>query len=216
MEEILNVAFCPHCKIVSRQKLIQTHENFVTRWFGDDLVEDLTVYYIAACETCNGVLVYHDFAYTEEKLIDTSRFTRASLEYPNSGKLDSLIVPTQVADIYNNNIWATHLDPTELAVQIRRALEVVCDDREAEGESLQDRLSDLALKGEIPKKLVNNTYVFWLLDNMDAYASNESVNNLQAQTIRYFFHAIIEYVYVAPRKVKSFKERLEGCEEHRI
>jgi hypothetical protein len=43
-----------------------------------------------------------------------------------------------------------HTAPNAYAVQIRRALEAVCDDRGAAGKVLADRLQNLVDRGELP------------------------------------------------------------------
>jgi hypothetical protein len=102
------------------------------------------------------------------------------------------------------------LAPNAFAVQIRRALEALCEDREARGSNLQKRLLDLSEKGEIPSVLAEAGDVLRLIGNMGAHASDNSVHPLLALTIDEFFRAIIEYVYLAPKKMQDFREKMNA------
>lgn len=53
------------------------------------------------------------------------------------------------------------------------------------------------------------TDVLRLLGNIGAHAAGQSVKLGHVRAIDDFFRAIIEYVYVAPSKLKEFRDRLE-------
>jgi hypothetical protein len=67
MEEIRNVAFCPHCGNRAPQKLLHRHqcsERAWVMWDEEDRDEESqldAVYFIATCETCQGILLYAAF-----------------------------------------------------------------------------------------------------------------------------------------------------------
>lgn len=205
MEDIRKVGFCPHCGNRSPQKLIHTQGTSGTGWFisnGEEV--DLTVvYFIASCETCNHILVYR----AVDDIPEDKFFTFADLEYPESGELHSS-VPEVVSKIYSEALRIKNLAPNAFAVQIRRALEALCEDRGAKSGTLQNMLSELSSKGEIPTTLMGATDILRLLGNMGAHASENSVRPWQVRTLDEFFRAIIEYVYVAPSKIKEFREGL--------
>jgi hypothetical protein len=128
MEEIQNVGFCPHCGNKSPHKLIHTQRTSGTGWIIEDGEEfDLTVvYFIASCETCNHILVYR----AVEEIPDDKYFTSAELVFPESGELPSPVAKT-VSNIYGEALRIKNLAPNAFAVQIRRALEALCEDRGA-------------------------------------------------------------------------------------
>ncbi len=101
------------------------------------------------------------------------------------------------------------LAPNAFAVQIRRALEALCDDRGATASNLQKRLESLVKKGEIPPVLAEMTAIVRLLGNVGAHPSEERVRPTDTWVIDDFFRAVIEYVYVAPSRVKEFRNRLQ-------
>jgi hypothetical protein len=207
MGDIRQVGFCPHCGNKSPQKLIHTQGTTGTGWFISDGEEvDLTVvYFVASCETCNHILVYRAI----EDIPDENFFIFANREYPESGELHRS-VPKTVSKVYSEALRIKELAPNAFAVQIRRALEALCEDRGAKKGTLQKMLGELSVKGEIPSTLIEATELLRLLGNIGAHASEESVQPWQVRTIDEFFRAIVEYVYVAPDKIKKFRESLSA------
>jgi len=170
------------------------------------LVEDglPSAYFVVACETCGEILLY-------DAIIDIPEdedFHLARLVWPKPGGLHSA-VPKAVAECYAEAAIIRNRAPNAFAVQIRRSLEALCDDRGAKKGSLQLRLEDLSSKGDIPPVLAKMTKVLRLLGNIGAHAANQSIKQGHVQAINDFFRAIIEYVYVAPSKLKEFQDRLK-------
>jgi hypothetical protein len=111
--------------------------------------------------------------------------------------------------VYAEAIRIKRNAPNAFAVMLRRALEAVCDDRGVEGGVLARRLKILADRGEMPPLLAEVSDVVRILGNMGAHASEMSVTPPDTWVLDDFFKAIVEYVYVAPSKLKEFKKNLE-------
>lgn len=204
---IRRVAFCPHCSNRAPQRLIHTQEHPGKGYSTDGtLLEDSVpcAYHVAVCETCNEILLYHAyFTGAGDK-----EFHLADLIWPDPGVLP-VYVPKAVAECYQEAAIVKNLAPNAFAVQIRRALEALCDDRGAKKGPLAKRLQDLASRGEIPPVLVKMTDVLRILGNIGAHATEQSVKPGHVYAIDDFFRAIIEYVYVAPSKLKVFRNTLK-------
>ncbi len=61
--------------------------------------------------------------------------------------------------------------------------------------------------------LAEMTEILRMLGNMGVHSSDQEVKQEYATVIDEFFRAIVEYVYVAPAKVKDFQNRLKEIEE---
>lgn len=139
MEEIIHVrrvAYCPHCGNRAPQKLIHKQRYLERAWDSDGGEADPIPWstFVAACETCHNVLLYDN---TADQLEDTD-FTSGELIYPNAGQLRSS-VPAVIRQIYEEAWRIKELAPNAFSVQIRRALEALCEDRGARGSNLQKR-----------------------------------------------------------------------------
>jgi hypothetical protein len=94
-------------------------------------------------------------------------------------------------------------------VQIRRALEAICIERGATKGTLVQNIEELANRGEIPKTLAEASDLLRLVGNLGAHAGDRDVHPLQAHSLGRFFRAIIEYLYVSPKKIQEFRASLE-------
>jgi hypothetical protein len=207
-----SVGYCPHCGNKAPQKLLYTHLYST----GDDEENFVNVsFFLAAYETCNGALLYSE---TDEDFPPASSFTEAWLAWPTSHRLHYL-VPAKIAAFYGKAARVRKIDADAFAVQIGKALEAICSDHGADKGTLDDRLKILASKNIIPPPLAEMTGVLRKLRNLAAHNSGEPVTSDQADTIDDFFKAVIEYVYVAPAKLKNYQDRLEAdhlMKEHRL
>src|SRR5690554_2258421 len=205
-EPLTRVQYCPHCGNQAPQRLIHTQRHMEKTWSVSDGSEDEHPWstFIVVCETCHQVLLYDNMG---DQLSD-KEFDQADLIYPKSGNLHHS-VPELIRKVYQEAFRIKELAPNAFAVQIRRSLEAVCEDRGAGKGSLQKRLANLVDKGEIPPTLSELSDVLRLLGNLGAHGINESVLPIQAAAIDDFFRVIVEYVYVAPHKLNEFREKME-------
>ena len=166
-------------------------------------------YYVAECETCHEILVYLAEAYVPKE----EHFPDSGLIWPDPGYLGQG-VPDLIKEIYQEASIIKNLAPNAFAVQIRRALEALCDDRGVKKGSLYDRLNELAKNNEIPPVLSEMSDVIRLIGNIGAHASSQNVKPGHVRSIDEFFKAIIEYVYVAPQKISQLKHQLQSLKQN--
>lgn len=204
---IRNVAFCPHCGNTAPQQLVHVQRFWTHGYYPDGTETDPDLscaYFVATCETCQEVLVY----LAEGEIPEPKDFARwAGLIWPDAGFLPQS-VPQRVRDCYEEAGRIKRLAPNAFAVQIRRALEAICEDRDAAKGPLHARLKQLATRGEIPPVLAEMTDVLRLLGNIGAHAADQTVKPGHVRVIEEFFRAIVEYVYVGPSKIRAFRETL--------
>ena len=126
MEEIRRVLYCPHCGNTAPQKLVHVERYLEKGWSLSNGSEDEHPWsaFIAVCETCRHILVYDNAGDRWEP----EEFQYAGLVYPKSGRLDSS-VPDAIAKVYQEAYRIKRIAPNAYAVQIRRALEAICEDR---------------------------------------------------------------------------------------
>lgn len=210
MEDIENIAYCPHCGNEAPQTLIHVQDYDCDGYSMSDGSKDAIPArtYVAVCRTCRQVLVYDAFGDTG----DVVRFAHTDLVYPKGDSLHAS-VPHAIRDIYAEAARVKSHAPNAFAVLVRRGLEAVCADRGIKTNNLQRALSDLSGKGEIPPMLAEVTDVLRTLGNAGAHWSGYSVHPLQVHAIDEFFRTIIEYIYIAPAKLAKFREELQKYED---
>lgn len=216
-DALMSIAFCPHCCNRAPQTAIAMHTCKETVWFErDDAVTDEEVgfdgtYFVATCGTCRQLLLYWEQGNPADEGPSgpLDYFRRSSLIWPETA-ISGDVVPAPVAAIYREAAVVKRLSPNSFAVQIRRVLEAVCADKGANGHSLYEMLAELGRRGDLPPVLVEMTDVLRLLGNVGAHASDRTVRPSQVDALDEFFRTVIEYVYIAPAKLRRFRETLRA------
>jgi hypothetical protein len=203
MEARKVVKFCPHCGNRTPQDIIHTQEH----WDDMDDESPLTfVYAVTVCGTCKEILVYHDHRDALGPRRD--EWGNLPLVWPHSGQLPRA-VPKAVAACYEEASHIKNIAPNAFANQLGRALEAICQDRGAGDGTLHTGLKVLVERGELPPILGEMTDVLRVLRNIGSHNSGRSVLRSHVGAMDRFFQLVIEYVYVAPSRLKEFQDSLE-------
>jgi hypothetical protein len=159
--------------------------------------------FVVVCETCNQLLLYENLG----DQTDPEHFDRCELTFPRPYRL-GIAVPREIAAVYEEAVRIKELAPNAFAVQIRRALEALAADKGVKKGTLQVQLTELAKNGDIPPNLARASDLLRTLGNVGAHASSQSVHPLLASAIDEFFRAVIEYVYIAPKRLAEFEAQM--------
>ena len=208
--EITNVAYCPHCGNQAPQRLLHRQTYREKMWDADThepLKDAPWSSFVASCQTCGNVLVYDNPGdHTEEK-----QFSLCDLVYPEMPFLSS-DVPRKIATSYAEACRIKAISPNAFAVLIRRTLEILCNERGLTKGTFAKRLKILSDKGELPPVLSQTTDLLRLIGNIGAHGFEETVHPLEVRAIDDFFKAIVEYLYIAPKRIADFQKRLQALE----
>jgi hypothetical protein len=119
-------------------------------------------------------------------------------------------LPEELAADYEAAERVKAISPNAYAVLLGRVLELVCEDRQAKGESLHEKLKDLSAKGEIPAKLVEVAQSLKDLRNVGAHAALGNLTAGEVPILEDLTRAILEYVYSAPALAEAAVSRLRA------
>jgi hypothetical protein len=214
MNNIIKLAFCPHCGNQSHQKLIHTQ---VCEWVSRSLEDDKKLnlgrtYFVASCLTCNHILLYSMWGDNHPEEDYGEIFAGCFLEYPASNNLHPS-VPESIREIYREASGIKQSSPNGFAVQIGRALEALCRDKGAVGKNLHQQIDNLVNRHELPDTFAQALFLLKKMRNAGAhYGEEKPINEAQADGIDKFFRAVVEYVYVAPGMLGALKSSMERTE----
>jgi len=103
------------------------------------------------------------------------------------------------------------VSPLAFSLLIRRALEQLCNDKNATGDNLKAKIKDLGTKKVIPEKLSDMADIIRDIGNTGAHAYKFDLNKYDMDVLDDFFIAVVEYVYLAPAKISKIRERLKNA-----
>lgn len=207
-DQDIQIYQCPHCdnKATIKRLKVATIPEEVEAFDG----EHFTIEYYATlyqCMTCQNVLL----VITGEMDDTPGDISKGVIAYPEQKKLPNF-VPEAIRTSYQEAKKVEKISPTAFAVMIRRALEYLCKDQSATGKTLNQQLEDLASRKIIPQVLAEMTDVLRTLGNIGAHANETIISKEHTEAIKDFYNALVEYVYIAPYKLKKLKESLSKNE----
>jgi len=159
-------------------------------------------YELLFCLACKKVTLQeyfdHDSLEPEDIKVETL--------YPFQG-VKLFYLPLLIQEAYEAALKARSIDANAYAMLLGRMLELVCENREAKGEKLHQKLKFLAEKGKIPSNLVSIANGIRELRNIGTHQTLEGLSSDEIPILDDLSRAILEYIYVAPGLAKQAERR---------
>lgn len=200
------IIICPHCGNKTPQK-IKCVTSLEEELFDDkgEHIAMVEIYDIfVQCKTCKKTSLFNNW----EAAKDPFNLEESELLYPSKKELSDG-VPEDIKKSYLEAKKIEKASPIAFAVLIRRAFEYICKDKKAKGRNLKEKLDYLVRKEVMPTTLFKMATVLKSLGNIGAHANDFEIDLDKAKVMDNFFIAIIEYVYIAPEKIKKLEEGLK-------
>ena len=200
-----SIATCPHCgnktshvvtsQTSSREKVYDTNGEFIGEFDN--------YFYLTACKTCNEICLFSDWELSD----NPGNLNEAVPFYPYKRKLAEA-VPKEIRKSYEEAKKVEKISPNAFAVLTRRSLELLCKDQKAKGNNLKEQISDLSAKGNIPSTLIEMADTLRFLGNIGAHEIEFDFEKSETQAMDDFLVAMLEYVYVAPNKIRNLLDSI--------
>ena len=206
MSEARRIGYCPHCGNRAPHRLVHV------ALYRDSSAGPPTRIYVGICETCEKVVL----STGPEGIVPENGFNDpewTTLLWPEPGTLPESI-PDSIRERFDEALRIKQLSPNGFAVLVRSVLEALCRDRNAEGRNLAAQLANLAQKGEIPPTLAEMSDFLRVVGNLGAHTGEVAIGFVQA--LDDFLGSVLEYVYVAPDRLRRFREQFEALSEQDI
>jgi hypothetical protein len=203
---------CEHCnnrapmEIASQYSQVTSEYDSYTRTNWDQG----KIYELLLCPACNSITLRSYFWHEQMEPDDVS----FSVLYPASDK-KPLGLPAQIEKAYEAALKVRNIDANAYAVLVGRVLEMICEDRKADGKDLYRKLQDLANKNEIPTKLVGIADSLRNMRNVGAHAVLGELTSDEVPILDDLCKAILEYVYSAPYLANQATNRLDHLKKIR-
>jgi hypothetical protein len=204
------ILICSHCgnKAPHVMKTQISSREVVFDMNSEPLGEIENYFYLTECKTCNGICLYSDWEASD----NPGDLQKASLLYPAPRALGEAI-PKEIRKSYEEARKVEKISPNAFAVLIRRSLELLCKDQKAKGNNLKEQIADLSAKGIIPTTLVEMAETLRFIGNIGAHKIEVDIDLEETSAIDDFLVAMLEYVYVAPNKIKKLRESISKKSE---
>ncbi|PKP20477.1 MAG: hypothetical protein CVU05_09040 [Bacteroidetes bacterium HGW-Bacteroidetes-21] len=208
MEE--QIYLCSNCNNETVQEILKIVDSKGT-WYNsikpDETTELQKQYLLTKCKTCQCVSLYNVVEGDCENVLDWN------LCFPHIQNLNADI-PVEISNLYREALRVENVSHTAFAILTRKTIELLCKDKGATGKDLYSKLKFLVDRGILPQTIYEMADSIRIIGNIGAHDSSIRLNLFEIQTIKDFILAMIEYVYVAPSKIKKLKESIERKGKH--
>lgn len=175
----------------------------------EEYYDDIVLYMIVRCRGCSAIgfrMEFHDYSPGCMDADGERVFETKSLVFPNSidGHHDlqgDWYVPTIVRKIYRDTLIAIQENAGVLAgLGLRSTIEAVCSDSGVRGKNLEEKISNLVVKGLIAKKDAERLHAIRFLGNDAAHEFKEPKQTQLMVALKIVEH-LLNTVYVLPHEI---------------
>ena len=197
---------CFHCGNKAPMEVVATYNDTIV--FGEAPYTDEAYFrwLLLMCPSCRRPTLEEIYTITSEQELEGWP-VHESILYPSKINLEGF--PETVKKSYEAALKVRNVEPNAFAVLIGRTLDNICRDRNAKGNTLYEKLTDLSNRNEIPGRLAEMAQGLRLLRNIGAHAELGEIVNDDVPILIALCEAILEYVYRAPSRLKLLQSRIE-------
>jgi hypothetical protein len=205
------VVFCNLCNNYAAHKLVHTQAATTGRGNTFDQNErrfELSgaFYYVAVCETCKGIKLYWAGI---DNPVEPEAFYRSELIWPKPLILHESI-PRDIADRCFIALRVKD-NPDSFAVEIRRALELICIQQGVyKDNNLKAALERLLSKHVLCDDVAEISKALRHFGNRGAHATGE-VTSHDVPILEEFFRIIVDHIYVSPIERKQKQQQIKNA-----
>ena len=163
------------------------------------------------CPICNNITFYQEYSDSAMRVLNNSGEIEQEIDeeilYPIN-KFSPKYLPNNIKDAYEAALKTKNIDVAVCLIALRRTLEIVCNDKDATGRSLAEKIEDLSRKGVLPKELKNASKITKSFGNLGAHGEEITISVRELEELIKFVEYILEYLYILPRKIEELEKKL--------
>lgn len=208
-EEVIKCFHCGNETIMSQKGKY----SWGTRDIEYEDFEFLYEYELFACPVCHKVTLRE--IYSDETMIEPHpdglmrQYSDKTILYPINS-IENNSIPTKVKEAYEAALKTKSIDKYVCLLALRRTLELILIEKGAKKWGLKDKIEEIAEKGILPDTLKEASSLTKILGDSAAHDKEIEIDQQDVESMAEFVKFIIEYLYVVPDKINSYKERLSS------
>lgn len=181
--------------------------------FGDyqhDFEERFT-WKLLSCPVCHFLTLYQ--VYTDESMEipygeESRQLFDEKILYPEN-RLKMYGVPNDIAGAFESALKIKNIDYNICLISLRRTLEMICNNKNAKGNSLYKKIKYLIDEKVFPKELEEAYFIIKDFGNKGAHSINFRVYQNEIETLIEILYDVIKYLYIMPKQIEKMKKTLE-------
>ena len=170
-------------------------------------------YELFACPVCHKVTLRE--TYSDELMVEYTGLDQ--LEYFDEQRIlfplnniESNAVPQKIKGAYEAALKTKGIDRFVCLLALRRTLELILKDQGATKWGLKNQIEEIAVKGLLPGALKDASSLAKILGDTAAHDKELEIDDHDVESIAEFIGYIIEYLYIVPKQISTYKESLDA------
>ncbi|WP_340701362.1 DUF4145 domain-containing protein [Brevibacillus borstelensis] len=211
-DEAYHVLVCYHCGNKTLMKQIAHYDRVTTdnvpsfgQMYSVSFYTDWDLY---LCPVCDNVTLLKTTRNTEEFDESIGQMIRREEIIHPSVSLEASGIPENVRKSFEAALKIKNTEGTLCAIGIRRTLEMMCKNQQANGRDLYSKLKDLSDRGLLPPIVNEMASVLRELGNEAAHGDEREFSDEIIESMIKFTHVILDYVYNLPDKLAEIQNHL--------
>lgn len=207
---------CLHCNNETLMNVKDIYKKESGSIESDSYYYDMTlVLFCPVCKSYNIINAYWDHSYGNKDSIDEyDIYNGKNVEerhlYPTSSNLlneKSKFLPNVVLNNFRSSIELKNIDTESCLMKLRKSLEMICEDKDADGNSLYEKIESLSNKGVLPSTLNSASTLARKLGNIGVHAADISISKEELENVIELVEYIIRYIYVLPKEIEILTKK---------
>lgn len=206
------IILCLHCGNETPMKKVGEYT-----WGSRDMefseIGFLYEYELFACPVCHKVTLRE--TYCDETMMDCRDYDRSlyydeeRILFPPVG-IENDSVPSKISEAYTAALKVKGIDKYVCLMALRRTLEILLKDKGATKWALKDKIEEIAERGLLPDALKEASSLAKMLGDTAAHDKELEIDQYDVEAMVEFVRYIIEYLYVVPDTISTYKKRLDS------
>ena len=117
------------------------------------------------------------------------------------------LVPDTIIKTFRKAIELKLYDEESCLIKLRKTLELICNDQNADGNNLLEKITNISEKGIIPVTLTSASTIIRKLGNIGAHESDININSNEIKCVIELVEYIIQYIYVLPKEIEKIDKK---------
>ena len=207
---------CQHCNNETIMEVVSSIQHDYSARSKDDYYYEIqSVLLCPICDQYNIISAYWDNTYGKLEYADEYDLyggdnVDESIIFPIHSNLVSSksdLVPDTIIKTFRKAIELKLYDEESCLIKLRKTLELICNDQNADGNNLLEKITNISEKGIIPVTLTSASTIIRKLGNIGAHESDININSNEIKCVIELVEYIIQYIYVLPKEIEKIDKK---------
>ncbi|CCZ89486.1 putative uncharacterized protein [Coprobacillus sp. CAG:605] len=207
---------CQHCNNETIMEVVSSIQHDYSDRSKDDYYYEIqSVLLCPICDQYNIISAYWDNTYGKLEYADEYDLyggdnVDESIIFPIHSNLVSSksdLVPDTIIKTFRKAIELKLYDEESCLIKLRKTLELICNDQNADGNNLLEKITNISEKGIIPVTLTSASTIIRKLGNIGAHESDININSNEIKCVIELVEYIIQYIYVLPKEIEKIDKK---------